>query len=40
MKRSDGANSLYLVLNNVGAYIDCNATGDKCLLLHTKTQKH
>ena len=32
MKSSDGANSLYLVFNNVDAYIDCNSTGEKYLI--------
>ena len=42
MKSSDSANSLYLVFNNVDAYIDCNSTQDKYLiyLLQTKTEKH
>ena len=33
MKSSNGANSLYLVLNNVDAYIDCNSARNKYLIL-------
>ena len=33
MKSFDGANSLYLVFNNVNVYINCNSTGDKYLIL-------
>ena len=32
MKSYDRASSLYLVFNNVDAYIDCNSTGDKYLI--------
>ena len=31
-KNSKKANSLYLVFNNVDAYINCNSTGDKYLI--------
>ena len=31
MKSFNGANSLYLVFNNVDAYNDCNFTGNKYL---------
>ena len=32
MKSSDGGNALYLVFDNVDAYIDCNSTGEKYLV--------
>ena len=32
MKSSNGANCVYLVFNNVDAYIYCNSTGDKYLV--------
>ena len=32
MKIFDGANSLYLVFNNVDAYIECNSTENKYLI--------
>ena len=39
MKSSDGANSLYLVRNNVDPCIDCNSTGGKYLIFVLQTSR-
>ena len=39
-EKTDGANCLYLVVNNVDVYIEVNNEDKYFLLVQTKTKKH